>query len=945
MPSQLTTHQIDNKPILAWLTSDGASAATLGHSLPVDRFEHRVYSLDSLPPDWFRQLGSSYKIVIFVTSKQLVGQFAQIKSLTKKMAGKPLTFVMPILAELDSEELPTAWRQQYSFQNQILSQVLFEFPSTQLILLQEVVLPTQPWLLPSSLFLCLQDLYKLVLYSAPALPYPLSLSSALPEILKILSKPNSQQTHLFHSKQLIKELPKQVGQIYEQMYQVRVELNELTQSKLIHLGFITQEHSLEDLSSSNEVLTSLAQNIPSPTQDQTIPAWYNSASFKTPAPIRNEKINKTTLPQSIRPDSAKLAGEISNLFRTQRIKQKQSVITGLTQQEAVFRQKRRSRRWLFYGGLGFVGIGLGVLFLILVFWFNERVVRRQFASLMSEETILEAYDEPGWKKLLKNASLLNWQAKSYGQLVDSPIFEQSRQLTLAIEQWDGAQKSARGATEAGQKLALAVLGNNDGDVAESAANSLTTARQAYADLSKLEADMNQLLWLSEGQGDEADLGGWLNNLRQQVSLQQQVSLIFQTMANQPSKQRWLILFQNNQELRPTGGFIQAVSLITLDRAKLSSFSQYSSYQIDENLPGQVAPPEEIKQQLGENNWYFRDSNWDPNFPSSAAKSAWFVEKSLNTNVDGVLALTPSSLEQILVVVGPIDLPEFNEVVTDKNIAERLEFHSGIQLADSSNKPDYSALLLGKILSAIQNLSGDKIEELSSAIALGLGNQEILISPMNQSISNQLASLGWTGELLSPSCPSQFSTQNCLVDSIMQVESNVGVNKANAYLDRKISQSIVLDGQMANHTRSVVLDNLARTSAWPKGPYKSYIRFYLPLSAQLDSVSIDGKQLSQDLITSYTEHKKNVVGVSVMVDVSRQIELQIKYHLPLPIGKGSAYLFFDQKQPGRGKTEMNLDISYPAGLTVRAVAPQADFNQTKVVFNPNVLQSSFSGIQF
>ncbi|MBU0978924.1 DUF4012 domain-containing protein [Patescibacteria group bacterium] len=944
MPSKLTTYQIDDKPNIAWLVADGLMLTALNQCLEVGQFQHQISLINALPQNWLQSLTNSYKVVVLVTPKQLFDQLAQIKSLAKKLGNQPLTFVIPVLAELSGQDLPSAWHQQYDFQNQVLGQVLLEFPLAQIVLLQEAILLSRPWLLPNSSYLCLCDLHKLILYSIPAMPCSISLKEALMGVLGILSRPHSGQSHLFGSKQNIGDAVQRAGLLYEQMYQVEAKVTKLAGSKPKIPSFITQEHSLVGQISTPEVLTNIVQNTPSPTQDQVVPTWYNVASsFKPNSPL-GLKVNPEIV-EKIQPDSAKISGEISNLFRTQRIKQKQTVITDLTQQEIVFRHKRTSRRWFFYGGLGFVGAGLGVLFLILVFWLSERSVRGRFIGLASSTIASAEYNQSSWEKLLNRSSLLNWQAESYSQLIENPIFEQSRQLVMVIEQWDTVQKSLQEATEIGQNLAEAVLGSNDESVAKLAENSLVVARQAHADLSKLEASLNQALWLTQNQDGDESFGSWLSQVHQRVFFQQQVASIFEALTNQSPKQQWLILFQNNQELRPTGGFIQAVNLVTLDGGKINSFSGYSSYQIDENLPGQVVPPDEIKQHLGENNWYFRDSNWDANFPSSAVKSAWFVEKSLNTKLDGVLAITPPLLGAMLDVIGPVDLPEFNEVITGQNLTERLEFHSGVKLVDGANQPDYSTLLLNKIMMAIQGLSGDKAGQLATAIGLGLQNQEMLIYPINQSISSALSDLGWMGQLLSPSCPSQFSNQNCRVDLIMQVESNVGVNKANAYLDRKIDHQVVLDGQTASHTRKITFNNRARTSAWPKGPYKTYIRFYLPTSAQVDSVWIDGRQLAGSDVVSYIEHQRLVVGVSMVVDVNSRAELLFKYHLPQPLEKGSAYLFFDQKQPGRGKTEMSLEITHSTQLTVQAVAPQAEFDQTKVIFKPDTSQSSFSGIQF
>lgn len=89
------------------------------------------------------------------------------------------------------------------------------------------------------------------------------------------------------------------------------------------------------------------------------------------------------------------------------------------------------------------------------------------------------------------------------------------------------------------------------------------------------------------------------------------------------KQTYLVLLQNNMELRPTGGFIGSFALLTFNKGQLLDFEVRDVYSTDGQLKGHVEPPTELKEHLGEAGWYLRDSNWDPDFPTSAARAAWF----------------------------------------------------------------------------------------------------------------------------------------------------------------------------------------------------------------------------------------------------------------------------------------------------------------------------------
>src|SRR5690606_13599720 len=101
--------------------------------------------------------------------------------------------------------------------------------------------------------------------------------------------------------------------------------------------------------------------------------------------------------------------------------------------------------------------------------------------------------------------------------------------------------------------------------------------------------------------------------------------------------------------------------------------------------------------------------------------------------------------------------------------------------------------------------------------------ELFMSVNNPEAEEVLQTLGWTGELLTPDCPTPFNGQNCVVDTVMQVEANVGVNKANQYITREISHDVELLNDVARHTRTITFTNEAQSEAWPAGEYKTYLR--------------------------------------------------------------------------------------------------------------------------
>src|SRR5574340_1269627 len=134
----------------------------------------------------------------------------------------------------------------------------------------------------------------------------------------------------------------------------------------------------------------------------------------------------------------------------------------------------------------------------------------------------------------------------------------------------------------------------------------------------------------------------------------------------------MVLFQTNMELRPTGGFIGSFGLLTFDNGRMSELNVSDVYSADGQLKGHIDPPAPIHDYLGEANWWFRDSNWDPDFPTSAKRAEWFLDKEIDQKVDGVFAIDLGLIKDALRLTGPIFLADYNMDVTSDNLYEKTQ---------------------------------------------------------------------------------------------------------------------------------------------------------------------------------------------------------------------------------------------------------------------------------
>src|SRR4030042_5849513 len=90
--------------------------------------------------------------------------------------------------------------------------------------------------------------------------------------------------------------------------------------------------------------------------------------------------------------------------------------------------------------------------------------------------------------------------------------------------------------------------------------------------------------------------------------------------NQP--RTFLILLQNNQELRPTGGFMGSYAILKTQDFKLKDLKVEDIYETDGKVSAHINPPAPIQEAFHLGTWRLRDANWDPNFKSTAETLDW-----------------------------------------------------------------------------------------------------------------------------------------------------------------------------------------------------------------------------------------------------------------------------------------------------------------------------------
>lgn len=417
------------------------------------------------------------------------------------------------------------------------------------------------------------------------------------------------------------------------------------------------------------------------------------------------------------------------------------------------------------------------------------------------------------------------------------------------------------------------------------------------------------------------------------------------------RKTYLILFQNNMELRPTGGFIGSFGLLTIEKGKLLDFEIHDVYFADGQLKGHVEPPAKLKEFIGQAGWYLRDSNWSPDFPTSARRAEWFLDKEIGRKVDGVIAIDLFLAQRILEATGEIYLPDYDEKINADNLFERAEYHSEIGFfPGSTQKQDFLGKTAQALFEKLKSSESKNLTKIGFAFFRSLEEKDILIYLEDESIADFVSKFNWDGGVKSAKCKVQSA--KCLADYVYINEANVGINKANYFLNREIEQAVVIDAEGKIKSRLIVnYQNNSPNDVFPAGNYRNYLRVLLPLGSQINRVEVknpdkqqEGTEIKQ--IDHETDFQREIFGFLIEVPVKERRKVEIEYQLEegKKVEEGG-YLLLVQKQSGTKNDQYSLSISYPQNLVLTQANPQALTREGMIVYNTALAKDTVFEMSF
>ncbi len=400
--------------------------------------------------------------------------------------------------------------------------------------------------------------------------------------------------------------------------------------------------------------------------------------------------------------------------------------------------------------------------------------------------------------------------------------------------------------------------------------------------------------------------------------------------------KYLFLFQNNQEMRATGGFIGTYAVLDIFNGNVKSFFVDGIFNPDGQLREKVIPPSPIQKISAA--WSLHDSNWFPDFPMSAEKASWFYEKTGGPTVDGVITMTPTVMQRLLEITGPIEMPEYGVTIDKDNFLESIQSEVEVNYDKEVNQPKkILADLAPKILDQIFNSRNvADMAKTMDVLLSSLNEKHILIYSKNYDVEKMLSDNGWSGEVLDTD-----------KDYLSVINTNINGYKTDGMIDEKIEHKaeIQTDGSIIDTVTITRHHNGGNTPYdWWNKVNADYMRVYVPKGSKLlratgqtnefDSPPIDYHALGfkqdaqvgmeedstiidpQNGTRIYEDSNKTVFANWVYVSPQETVTVSYSYLLPFKLDTNlttkpaDTYSLLAQKQSGSLGSGFSTKITYP-----------------------------------
>ncbi len=364
-------------------------------------------------------------------------------------------------------------------------------------------------------------------------------------------------------------------------------------------------------------------------------------------------------------------------------------------------------------------------------------------------------------------------------------------------------------------------------------------------------------------------------------------------------QRYLVLFQNDAELRATGGFLTFYSIFKVDEGVIEVEDSSDIYELDESISSHPAPPPIVRKYLEVNRLYIRDSNLSPDFKESMDSFLSQYENSgKEQDINGIIAIDTEVLVNMIRILGEVSASglTFNAETDPRCDCPQVVYELEDQISRPVNyirtnrKGLISELMLAIMNKALSSSPGQYWGPLFQQFVIDAQEKHILFYVFNEDAQKGLEALNWAGRIR------MFDGDYLHINDV-----NLGGAKSNLFISQSVEMDYTIedDGQIK---KKITIEyrnprphsdcDLESGALCLNATLGNFQRVYVPKGAKLANVK--GSQVD---VETKEELGKTYFESFLTVPPLGKAEISYEYILPFKLHEDSVLPVMLQKQPG------------------------------------------------
>lgn len=366
------------------------------------------------------------------------------------------------------------------------------------------------------------------------------------------------------------------------------------------------------------------------------------------------------------------------------------------------------------------------------------------------------------------------------------------------------------------------------------------------------------------------------------------------MAGADEPQKYLVLFQNDNELRPTGGFLTAYAIITVDKGVVNSEKSDDIYELDQKFNKKIAIPAVLGKYLTTEKYYhLRDMNISPDFKTSMEEfyENYITVRGEPKDLDGIIAVDTHILSELLKVIGPVEAPGYGVFSAENDI--RCDCPQVVYaLSEIITKPtpymrEDRKGVLGPLMKAVLaktfDLDKARFPELFAIAMSGIEGRHLQMYFMDETTQLATEQINAAGRLYELKDNLKGWQMGNNMDFLAIVDANLGGAKSNLFTNYDVKQIInaPVEGRLEKtveitykNTRKADNCNLEAGKLCLNSTLNDWLRIYLPLGSEL--INIQG--ISNEA-SVYEEANLTVVDGYFSLEPMGLAKIKLTYSIP------------------------------------------------------------------